>query len=37
VFAYVVLAFLVVVGPLALVWGVDSRIDDRARRDRYTG
>jgi hypothetical protein len=32
-FAYVVLAFVVVVGPLAYLYGVDSRIDERARHD----
>jgi hypothetical protein len=35
-FAIVVLIFLLVVGPLACVGGVDSRIDDVARR-RHTG
>jgi hypothetical protein len=27
-FGYVVLAFVLVLGPLALLWGVDSRLDD---------
>jgi hypothetical protein len=31
-FAYVVLAFILVVGPLAYVYGVDSRIDERSPR-----
>jgi len=30
-------AFLLLVGVLAVVAGVDSRIDDVARRRRYTG
>ena len=29
--------FLLVVGPLALLAGRDSRIDDEARRRRYLG
>jgi hypothetical protein len=29
--------FVVVVGPLALLAGRDSRIDDEARRRRYLG
>jgi hypothetical protein len=31
------LVFLVVVGPLALLYGRDSRIDETARRRRYHG
>jgi hypothetical protein len=34
-FGLVVLAFVLVVGPLALVWGADSRVDDVARRRRF--
>jgi hypothetical protein len=34
---YVVIALLLIVGPLAYVYGVDSRIDERPRRDHYTG
>ncbi len=33
----VVLAFLLLVGPLALVAGRDSRIDDVDRRHRFQG
>ena len=33
-FGYVVIAFLLVVGPLAVIAGADSRIDDVARRRR---
>jgi hypothetical protein len=33
-FAFVLLAFLLIVGPLALVVGADSRIDEVARRHR---
>ena len=36
-FGYLVLAFILVVGPLAYVYGVDSRIDERTRRDRFSG
>ena len=31
-FIYIVIAFLLVVGPLAVIAGADSRIDDVARR-----
>jgi hypothetical protein len=31
-FIYIVIAFLLVVGPLAVLAGADSRIDDVARR-----
>jgi hypothetical protein len=31
-FGYVVIALLLLAGPLALVWGADSRIDERSRR-----
>jgi hypothetical protein len=37
VFGYFLIAFIVIVGPLAYAYGVDSRIDDRARRDRFPG
>jgi hypothetical protein len=33
----ILLALLLVVGPLAIFAGVDSRIDDVARRRRYGG
>jgi hypothetical protein len=32
-----VVAFLVLVGPLALVFGADSRVDDVARQRRWHG
>jgi hypothetical protein len=35
--ALIVLLFILLVGPLALLAGRDSRIDDRARRRRYLG
>ena len=35
-FGYVLIAFLVLVGPLAYVAGVDSRIDEKSRRRRST-
>ncbi len=35
-FGYVLIAFLVLVGPLAYVAGVDSRIDEKSRRRRFT-
>ena len=34
-FAYVLIALLVLVGPLAYVSGVDSRIDERSRDRRF--
>jgi hypothetical protein len=37
VFGYVLIAFLVLVGPLSYFAGVDSRIDDASRRRRYRG
>lgn len=36
-FGLIFLALLLVLGPLALVSGVDSRVDDVARRRRYNG
>ena len=33
-FGLVVRLFVLVVGPLALVWGADSRVDDVERRRR---
>jgi len=36
-FGVILLALLLVLGPLALVFGADSRIDDVARRRRYNG
>jgi hypothetical protein len=34
VFGVLVIVFLLVVGPLAVYYGVDSRVDDVARRRR---
>jgi len=31
-----IILFLLLVGPAALLWGVDSRIDDSERRRRGT-
>jgi hypothetical protein len=36
-FGVIILALLLVVGLLSLVAGVDSRVDDIARRRRYNG
>jgi hypothetical protein len=36
-FGVIFLALLLVLGPLAVVSGVDSRVDDVARRRRYNG
>jgi hypothetical protein len=36
-FGYVLLTFLLVIGPLAYLAGVDSRVDEDARRRRLTG
>jgi len=36
-FGFIVIAFLLVVGLLAVIAGADSRIDDVARRRRYSG
>jgi len=33
-FGLIVIAFVLVVGPLALLYGADSRVDDVARRRR---
>jgi hypothetical protein len=32
---FVVVAFLLIVGPLALLFGADSRLDETARRRRW--
>jgi hypothetical protein len=34
---FIVIAFLLLVGPLALLVGPDSRIDDAVRRRKYLG
>lgn len=36
-FAFIVIAFVLVVGMLAVAAGADSRIDDVARRRRFLG
>lgn len=36
-FGYILIALLLVVGPLAYFAGADSRIDEVARRRRYGG
>jgi hypothetical protein len=35
-FGFVLIALLLIVGPLAYFFGADSRIDEVARRRRYT-
>ena len=35
-FGYVLIAFLVIVGPLAYFAGVDSRIDEKSQQRRST-
>jgi hypothetical protein len=37
VFGYILIAFLLVVGPLAYVAGADSRIDEKSRQRRFPG
>ena len=32
-----IILFILLIGPLALLYGRDSRIDDTARRRRYQG
>ena len=34
---FVIVAFLLLVGPLALKFGADSRVDEAARRRRWHG
>ena len=36
-FGYVLIALIVLVGPLAYLAGKDSRIDEHSRRGRYLG
>jgi hypothetical protein len=36
-FGYVLIAFIVIVGPLAILAGVDSRIDEKIRQQRFSG
>ena len=35
-FGYFLIAFLVIVGPLAYLAGADSRIDEKSPRRRFT-
>ena len=37
VMAVAVLIFIVVIGPLAVAFGADSRLDEQARRRRWGG
>jgi hypothetical protein len=34
---FIVIAFLLLVGPLAVLYGADSRLDEAARRRRWRG
>jgi hypothetical protein len=34
---FVIVAFLLVIGPLAILFGADSRFDEAARRRRWDG
>jgi hypothetical protein len=36
-FGFFLIAFLLIVGPLACLAGADSRVDDVDRRRHYTG
>jgi hypothetical protein len=36
-FGYLLITLLVIVGPLACLAGVDSRIDERSRERRFSG
>jgi len=36
-FGYFLIAFILLVGPLAYLAGTDSRIDENERRRRYLG
>jgi hypothetical protein len=36
VFGYVLIALIVIVGPLAVLAGTDSRIDENGRRRRFS-
>jgi len=37
VFGYVLIALLLIIGPLAYYAGVDSRIDEKSRDRRFSG
>jgi hypothetical protein len=34
-FGYVLIAFLLIAGPLAILAGVDSRVDEKTRQQRF--
>ena len=36
-FGYVLITFLVIVGPLAVLAGIDSRVDEKSRQQRFSG
>ena len=36
-FGYIVITFLVIVGLLAYLGGVDSRLDEKSRERRFSG
>ena len=36
-FGYVLIALLVIAGPLAVLAGVDSRVDEKDRQQRFSG
>jgi hypothetical protein len=36
-FGYILITLLVIAGPLAYFFGVDSRIDERSRERRFSG
>ena len=36
-FGYVLITLLLIVGPLAVLAGVDSRVDEKNRQQRFSG
>jgi hypothetical protein len=36
-FGYVLITLLVILGPLAVLAGVDSRVDEKNRQQRFSG
>jgi hypothetical protein len=36
-FGYVLITLLVLAGPLAVLAGVDSRVDEKSRQQRFSG
>jgi hypothetical protein len=36
-FGYVLITLLVIAGPLAVLAGVDSRVDEKSRQQRFSG